>query len=85
METYKQDFIQFMVRSSVLTFGDFTTKSGRKTPFFINTGRYRTGDQMNKLAGYYADAIQRRVQESGSACWRIGRIAVAPSSPDPTA
>lgn len=58
METYKQDFIQFMVRSSVLTFGDFTTKSGRKTPFFINTGRYRTGDQMNKLAGYYADAIQ---------------------------
>jgi orotate phosphoribosyltransferase len=58
MDTYKQDFIQFMVRSNVLTFGDFTTKSGRKTPFFINTGRYRTGDQMNKLAGFYADAIQ---------------------------
>ena len=44
----------------MLTFGDFTTKSGRKTPFFINTGRYRTGDQMNKLAGFYADAIQAR-------------------------
>ncbi len=47
-----------MVRANVLTFGDFTTKSGRKTPFFINTGRYRTGDQMNRLAGFYADAIQ---------------------------
>lgn len=60
LEAYKQAFIEFMVRSSVLTFGDFTTKSGRKTPFFINTGRYRTGAQMNKLAGYYADAIQAR-------------------------
>ncbi|MEZ6128856.1 MAG: orotate phosphoribosyltransferase [Planctomycetaceae bacterium] len=58
MQTYKQQFIEFMVRSNVLTFGDFTTKSGRKTPFFINTGRYRTGDQMNRLAGFYADAIQ---------------------------
>lgn len=57
METYKQDFILFMVRSGVLTFGDFTTKSGRKTPFFINTGRYRTGRQLNQLAGFYADAI----------------------------
>ena len=47
-----------MVRANVLTFGDFTTKSGRKTPFFINTGRYRTGEQMNRLAGFYADAIQ---------------------------
>ena len=58
LETYKQNFIEFMVRSNVLTFGDFTTKSGRKTPFFINTGRYRTGEQMNRLAGFYADAIQ---------------------------
>lgn len=47
-----------MVRCNVLTFGDFTTKSGRKTPFFVNTGRYRTGDQMNQLAGFYADAIE---------------------------
>ncbi|MCA9037487.1 MAG: orotate phosphoribosyltransferase [Planctomycetaceae bacterium] len=60
METYKQDFIHFMVRSNVLTFGDFTTKSGRRTPFFINTGRYRTGHQMNQLAGFYADAIQEK-------------------------
>lgn len=57
MEQYKQDFIEFMVRSSVLTFGDFTTKSGRKTPFFVNTGKYRTGAQMRTLAGFYADAI----------------------------
>lgn len=58
LETYKSQFIDFMVRSNVLTFGDFTTKSGRKTPFFINTGRYRNGDQMNRLAGFYADAIE---------------------------
>jgi len=60
LETYKQKFIEFMVRSNVLTFGDFTTKSGRKTPFFINTGRYRTGAQMSTLAGFYADAIEAR-------------------------
>ncbi|MEZ6122077.1 MAG: orotate phosphoribosyltransferase [Planctomycetaceae bacterium] len=60
MESYKQQFIEFMVRAGVLTFGDFTTKSGRKTPFFINTGRYRTGAQMKQLAGFYADAIQAR-------------------------
>ena len=40
---YKEDFITFMVRSGVLTFGDFTTKSGRKTPYFVNTGNYKTG------------------------------------------
>lgn len=60
LEPYKESFIEFMVRSNVLTFGDFTTKSGRKTPFFINTGRYRTGEQMNKLASFYADAILAR-------------------------
>lgn len=58
MESYKQRFIEFMVRSDVLTFGDFETKSGRKTPYFINTGRYRTGAQMRQLAGFYADALQ---------------------------
>lgn len=57
MEAYKQEFIEFMVDSEVLRFGDFTTKSGRKTPFFINTGFYRTGTQLNRLGGYYADAI----------------------------
>jgi orotate phosphoribosyltransferase len=55
---YKCEFIEFMVRSEVLTFGDFVTKSGRATPFFINTGRYRTGAQLTQLGRYYADAIE---------------------------
>ena len=57
MESYKKSFIEFMVNSNVLTFGDFTTKSGRNTPYFINTGNYRTGEQMQKLGGFYAEAI----------------------------
>jgi len=59
MESFKQEFIEFMVRSDVLTFGDFTTKSGRRTPFFINTGRYRNGDQLAQLGRFYADAIDQ--------------------------
>jgi len=55
---YKQDFILFMVRAGVLTFGDFLTKSGRRTPYFINTGRYRTGAQIAELGDYYAAAIR---------------------------
>jgi len=58
MEQYKLDFIEFMVSSNVLTFGDFTTKSGRKTPFFINSGNYKTGRQLNMLGDYYAKAIK---------------------------
>ncbi len=54
---YKEEFIEFMVESGVLTFGDFTTKSGRKTPFFINTGNYDTGRQMSRLGYYYAQAM----------------------------
>jgi orotate phosphoribosyltransferase len=57
MEQYKKEFIEFMVDSQVLKFGDFVTKSGRKTPFFINTGFYRTGLQLQKLGEYYARAI----------------------------
>lgn len=57
MEGYKQSFIEFMVSAEVLTFGDFVAKSGRKTPYFVNAGKYRTGQQMRQLAGYYADAI----------------------------
>lgn len=57
VQDYKRDFIEFMVRSDVLTFGDFTTKSGRRTPFFINTGRYRTGEQLARLGDFYAAAI----------------------------
>ena len=58
MEQYKQDFITLMVRSDVLIFGDFMTKSGRKTPYFINTGNYKTGLQMEKLGEFYAHAIR---------------------------
>ena len=58
MEDYKKEFIEFMVRSKVLIFGDFMTKSGRKTPFFVNTGKYRTGAQMKKLGQFYAEAIR---------------------------
>ena len=55
---YKEDFITFMVQSGVLTFGDFVTKSGRKTPYFINTGNYKTGEQAAKLGAFYAACIQ---------------------------
>lgn len=60
MEQYKKEFIEFMVDCGVLKFGDFTTKSGRKTPFFVNTGFYRTGSQLRKLGEYYARAINGR-------------------------
>ncbi len=60
MEQYKKDFIEFMVDCEVLRFGDFVTKSGRRTPFFVNTGFYRTGAQLRRLGGYYAQAIQER-------------------------
>lgn len=57
MEQYKQEFIEFMVDSNVLKFGDFTLKSGRKSPFFMNAGGYVTGTQLRKLGEYYAKAI----------------------------
>ena len=60
MEAYKSEFIQFMVDSKVLKFGDFTLKSGRKSPFFMNAGSYVTGTQLMKLGEYYAQAIHDR-------------------------
>ena len=57
MEAYKQEFIEFMVESDVLKFGDFTLKSGRKSPFFMNAGAYVTGTQLRRLGEYYAKAI----------------------------
>ena len=57
MEQYKQEFIEFMVDSEVLKFGEFTLKSGRKSPFFMNAGGYVTGSQLKKLGEYYAHAI----------------------------
>ena len=59
MEDYKQEFIDFMVESDVLKFGEFTLKSGRRSPFFMNAGAYVTGEQLHRLGLYYAQAIER--------------------------
>jgi len=59
--SYKREFIEFMVQSGVLTFGDFTTKSGRKTPYFINTGNYKTGTQIAQLGRFYAECIMENM------------------------
>ena len=56
--TYKEEFIKFMVESGVLTFGEFTLKSGRIAPYFINAGNYKTGAQLAKLGGFYAECIK---------------------------
>lgn len=61
--TYKEEFIVFMVESGVLTFGDFTTKSGRKTPYFVNTGNYKTGAQAAQLGDYYAACLQEQIPD----------------------
>ncbi|WP_251198209.1 orotate phosphoribosyltransferase [Anaerotardibacter muris] len=58
MEAYKKEFIEFMVESDVLKFGEFTLKSGRRSPFFMNAGAYVTGDQLHRLGLYYARAIK---------------------------
>lgn len=63
MQQYKKDFIEFMIESGVLTFGDFLTKSGRKSPFFVNTGNYKTGSQLKKLGEFYAMAIKENYNE----------------------
>lgn len=59
MEQYKQEFIEFMVDCNVLKFGDFTLKSGRKSPFYMNAGAYVTGAQLLRLGKYYAQAIHQ--------------------------
>lgn len=56
--SYKQEFIKFMVECGVLTFGDFTLKSGRKAPYFVNTGNYKTGAQLARLGEFYAACIK---------------------------
>ncbi len=57
LERFRSEFIDFMIDSDVLKFGDFTLKSGRKSPFFMNAGAYVTGDQLHKLGLFYAQAI----------------------------
>ncbi len=63
MQEYKKQFIEFMIESGVLTFGDFITKSGRKTPFFVNTGNYQSGYELKKLGEFYATAIKENFGE----------------------
>lgn len=60
----KGDFIEFMVKSNVLIFGDFVAKSGRKTPYMINTGNFQTAKQIATLGEYYADCIQSQLDLS---------------------
>ena len=56
--SYKKEFIKFMCDAGVLTFGEFTLKSGRKAPYFINTGNYKTGEHIAKLGRFYAECIK---------------------------
>ena len=61
MEAYKREFIQFLEGAGVLKFGDFTAKSGRKIPYFINAGDIKTGDQIAKLGEFYARSYLEKV------------------------
>lgn len=83
--TYQEEFITFMVRSGVLTFGDFTTKSGRKTPYFINTGNYKTGAQAARLGDYYAACLQEHLpaDTTGPLAAPPTRASLWPSPPPP--
>ena len=69
MEQYKKEFIEFMLSCDVLKFGDFTLKSGRKSPFFMNAGLYVTGRQLSELARYYAKAILDEMIEANKEYW----------------
>ncbi|AEB06257.1 orotate phosphoribosyltransferase [Coriobacterium glomerans PW2] len=60
MEAYKREFIELMIECDALRFGDFLLKSGRRSPFFLNTGAYVTGGQLKRLGQYYAKAIRER-------------------------
>lgn len=61
MEAYKREFIQFLESANVLKFGDFTAKSGRKIPYFVNAGEIKTGEQIAKLGEFYAKAYLEKV------------------------
>ncbi|GHU38274.1 orotate phosphoribosyltransferase [Clostridia bacterium] len=64
MQQFKQDMIEFLVRAGALKFGDFTTKSGRQSPYFINAGSFRTGSQISKLGEFYAECINDAIGDS---------------------
>ena len=64
MEGYKREFIQFLEGAGVLKFGDFTAKSGRKIPYFINAGDIKTGEQISKLGEFYARAYKEKLGDT---------------------
>lgn len=61
---YKNDFIKFMIQAGVLTFGEFITKSGRETPYFINTGNYKSGSQIARLGEFYSDCVIENIRNN---------------------
>ncbi|MBR4224612.1 MAG: orotate phosphoribosyltransferase, partial [Oscillospiraceae bacterium] len=66
--SYKNDFIRFMAECGVLKFGDFTLKSGRKAPYFINAGEYRRGSHLQRLGEFYADCIMANRLKADKLC-----------------
>ena len=67
MESYKREFIEFLQGAGVLKFGDFTAKSGRKIPYFINAGEIKTGEHISKLGSFYAKAYKEKLGEARTA------------------
>lgn len=63
MQTYKEEFIQFLVRSNALKFGDFTLKSGRRCPYFLNMGSFYKGSQISELGKFYAEALNNNIKD----------------------
>ena len=64
LDAKKREFIEFMMSAEVLRFGDFTTKSGRKTPYFVNTGNYKTGAQIATLGKFYASLVKEKIGDN---------------------
>ena len=69
MESYKREFIQFLQKAGVLKFGDFTAKSGRKIPYFINAGEIKTGENIAKLGSFYAKAYLDKLGRKNAALY----------------
>ena len=86
MEAYKREFIQFLEGAGVLKFGDFTAKSGRKIPYFVNAGMIKTGDQITRMGEFYARAYMEKLGKkqalmaSYALLWRLARCMILAAS-----